>query len=180
MSHTLSRMKLGEVFRIMDRAGETHDGFFAGRYKVPDCPGWTYYNFLCWVASPKYVGKTFMRTHQDISWQTSDFFRYKEDIIQSLASVKKESLGIFRFPLTRESAGGLSAEKPWLGLASYQIFIADTSTQEDIDALFQIIKLEEDLPVNNLQRPLLPKRKEQHTNESYTERSEDRRRLSYY
>lgn len=160
MSHVLNRMKLGEVFRIIDRAGETHDGFFAGRYKVPDCPGWTYYNFLCWVDSPMKPNKTFMRIHQDISWQTSDFFHYKEDIIQSLVSIKKESLGIFRFPLMWQFPAGLSVEKPWLALSSYQIFIADTSTQEDIDALFKIIKLEEDLYVENLKRPLLPKRKE--------------------
>ena len=172
MSHTLSRMKLGEVFRIMDRAGETHDGFFAGRYKVPDCPGWTYYNFLYWVDSPKNPNKTFMRIHQDISWQTSDFFRYKEDIIQSLACVKIRSFGVFHFPLLRQLAGGLSPEKPWLGLSSYQIFIADTSTQEDIDALFKIIKLEEDRSIDNLRRPLLPKRrKEEYTNDSCAKRS---------
>lgn len=176
MTHILSRMKLGEVFRIMDRAGETYDGFFAGRYKVPDSPDWTYYNFLCWVDSPKSPNKTFMRIHQDISWQTSDFFHYKEDIIQSLACVKIKSFGIFFFPLLRRLAGGLSlsVEKPWLALASYQIFIPDTFTQEDIHALFKIIKLEEDLSIDNLRRPFLPKRKEQCTNEPSTRRSEHR------
>ena len=184
MNHTLSRMQVGEVFRITDREGKTRHAFFAGKYKTPDHQDWTYYNFLYWVASPRSASETFIRSIEDIPWQTSDFFRYREDIIQSLASVKKESLGIFHFPLVRQSPGGLSAalsaQKHWFALASYQIVIADTSTQEDIDALFEIIKFEEDLPVDNLQRPLLPKRKEQHTNESYTERSEDRRRLSYH
>lgn len=160
MSHVLNRMKLGEVFRIIDRAGETHDGFFAGRHKVPYSPDWTYYNFLCWVDYPQSPNKAFMSIHQDISWQTSDFFHYKEDIIASLGLVKKMSFGFFRFPLIRQSGWLLSAEKPWLALSSYQIFIEDTSTQEDIDALFKIIKLEEGLYVENLKRPLLPKRKE--------------------
>lgn len=160
MNHILNRMQVGEVFRITDREGQTRDGFFASSYKVPDSPGWTYYNFLYWLDSPKSPNKTFMRIHQDISWQTSDFFRYKEDIIQSLAWVKKKSFGIFFFPLTRQFPAGLSVEKPWLALSSYQIFIADTSTQEDIDRLFKIIKLEEGLYVDNLKRPLLPKRKE--------------------
>lgn len=160
MNHILSRMQVGEVFRITDREGQTRDGFFAGRYKVPDSPGWTYYNFLYWLDSPKSPNKTFMSIHKDISWQTCDFFHYKEDIIESLEFVKKMSFGFFRFPLIRQSGWVLFAEKPWLGLASYQIFIADTSTQEDIDRLFKIIKLEEGLYVDNLKRPLLPKRKE--------------------
>ena len=160
MNHTLSRMQVGEVFRITDREGKTRHGFFAGKYKTPDHQDWTYYNFLYWLDSPKSPNKTFIRIHQGISWQTSDFFRYREEIIQSLACVKKESLGIFRFPLTRQFPARLSAEKPWFALSSYQIVIADTSTQEDIDALFEIIKFEEDFPVDNLQRPLLPKRKE--------------------
>ena len=180
MSHILNRMQVGEVFRITDRADHTFHGFFAGKYKRPDSPGWTYYNFLYWVAFPQSTCEFFMGSKQDISWQTSDFFRYREDIIQSLAFVKKESLGVFRFPLVRQFPAGLSAEKPWLALSSYQIAIEDTSTQEDIDRLFKIIELEEDLPVDNLQRPLLPKRKERHTNELSTERSENRRRLSYY
>ena len=180
MSHILNRMQVGEVFRITDRAGQTRHGFFAGKYKTPDHKDWTYYNFLYWVAFPQSTCEFFMGSKQDISWQTSDFFRYREDIIQSLAFVKKESLGVFRFPLVRQFPAGLSAQKPWLALASYQIVIADTSTQEDIDALFEIIKMEEDLPVDNLQRPFLPKRKEQHKNESSTERSGNRRCFSYY
>ncbi len=184
MSHTLNRMQVGEVFRITDREGKTRHAFFAGKHKTPDHQDWTYYNFLYWVSSPKSVSETSIRSIQDTPWQTSDFFRYREDIIQSLVSVKKESLGIFHFPLVRQSPGGLSAalsaQKPWFALASYQIVIADTSTQEEIDALFEIIKFEEDLPVDNLQRPLLPKRKERHINESSTERSENRRRLSHY
>lgn len=172
MSHILNRMKIGEVFRITDRADHTFHAFFAGKYKIPDSPGWTYYNFLYWVAFPQSTRKTFsMGSEQDISWQTSDFFRYREDIIQSLAFVKKKSFGVFRFPLVRQFPAALSAQKPWLALSSYQIFIEDTSTQEDIDRLFKIIELEEDLPVDNLQRPFLPKRKEQHTNEACIKRS---------
>lgn len=52
MSYTLSRMQVGEVFRITDREGKTRHGFFAGKYKTPDHQDWTYYNFLYWVASP--------------------------------------------------------------------------------------------------------------------------------
>ena len=173
MSYVLNEAKVGDIFRITDREGQAHHMFFAGKYKADGSRGWTHYNFLYWDKSYKSPNKNFIRIYQDISWQTSDFFTYKEDIIQTLASVKEMSFGFFRFPLIRKFGGVLSAEKPWLALTSYRIVIGYTP-EEDIDELFEIIKLEEDLYVKSLSNPLLPKRKEQYTNESSTRRSEHR------
>ena len=152
MNHTLSEAKIGDVFRITDAAGETRDAFFAGAHKKSDDEGFTTYNFLYWGEFSQRMYKAAHGAPKDYKWQTSDFFVYKEKIIQSFADIEESYFSLYYAPLMSYSDRDLS-KKPWLVLCGYQFETADINTY------LTITKLEAS-STKVLRQPVLPKRKE--------------------
>ena len=153
MSHPMSEAKVGDVFRIIDTAGESRDAFFAGAYKKSDAEGFTTYNFLYWGGFSQRIYKAAHGVHKDYKWQTSDFFIYKENIIQSLGDIEESHFSLYYAPLICYTDPDLS-KKPWLVLCGYQFETADINTH------LTITKLEETNSTKVLRQPVLPKRKE--------------------
>ena len=153
MNHPLSEAKVGDVFRITDAAGESRDAFFAGAHKNIVDEDITTYNFLYWGEFSQRIYKAAYGAPKDYKWQTSDFFIYKEKIIQSLAYVEESHFSLYYAPLMSYSDRELS-QKPWLVLCGYQFETAD------INRYLTITKLEEANPTQTLHQPVLPKRKE--------------------
>ena len=152
MTHVLNEAKIGDVFRITDRAGESRDAFFAGAHKNIVDEDITTYNFLYWGAFSHRIYKAAFGVSKDYKWQTSDFFHYKEKIIQSLADVEESHFSLYYAPLMCYTDRDLS-KKPWLVLCGYQFETADINTY------LTITKLEAS-STEVLRQPILPKRKE--------------------
>lgn len=152
MNHILSEAKIGDVFRIIDAAGESRDAFFAGAHKKSDAEGFTTYNFLYWGGFSQRIYKAAHGVTKDYKWQTSDFFVYKEKIIQSLADVEESHFSLYYAPLMSYTDRDLY-KKPWLVLCGYQFETADINTY------LTITKLEAS-STQVLSQPVLPKRKE--------------------
>lgn len=153
MNHPLSEANIGDVFRITDAAGESRDAFFSGAYKKSDAEDFTTYNFLYWGAFSQRIYKAAYGVSKDYKWQTSDFFAYKEKIIQSLADVEESHFSLYYAPLISYTDRELS-QKPWLVLCGYQFETSDINTH------LTITKLEETNSTKVLRQPVLPKRKE--------------------
>ena len=152
MNHTLSEANIGDVFRITDTAGESRDAFFAGAHKKSDAEDITTYNFLYWGAFSQRIYKAAYGAPEGYKWQTSDFFVYKEKIIESLADVEESYFSLYYAPLMSYTDRELS-QKPWLVLCGYQFETADINT------FLTITKLEAS-STKVLRQPVLPKRKE--------------------
>lgn len=153
MNHPLSEAKVGDVFRITDIAGESRDAFFAGAHKNIVDEDFTTYNFLYWGEFSQRIYKAAHGVTKDYKWQTSDFFVYKENIIQSLADVEESHFSLYYAPLICYTDPELS-KKPWLVLCGYQFETADINTY------LTITKLEQTNSTQVLRQPVLPKRKE--------------------
>ena len=154
MNHPLNEAKVGDVFNITDAAGESRDAFFAGAYKNNSGNEViTTYNFLYWDEFSQRIYKAVYGAPKDYKWQTSDFFAYKEKIIQSLADVEESHFSLYYAPLMCYSDRELS-QKPWIALCGY------TFETADINIYLTITKLEETNSTKVLRQPILPKRKE--------------------
>lgn len=153
MNHPLSEANIGDVFRITDSAGESRDAFFAGTHKSIVDEDITTYNFLYWGALSQNIYKAAHGVTKDYKWQTSDFFAYKENIIQSLADVEESRFSLYYAPLLCYTDRDLS-KKPWLTLCGYQF---ETT---GINTYLTITRLEEANAIQVLRQPVLPKRKE--------------------
>ena len=153
MNHPLSEAEIGDVFRITDIAGESRDAFFAGAHKNIVDEDITTYNFLYWGEFSQRVYETSYSAPKDYKWQTSDFFVYKENIIQSLADIENSYFSLYYAPLMSKSRD--LYQKPWLVLCGYQFETADINTYLTI-----ITKLEQTNSTQVLRQPVLPKRKE--------------------
>ena len=153
MNHPLSEAKIGDVFRITDIAGESRDAFFAGAHKNIVDEDITTYNFLYWGEFSQRVYETSYSAPKDYKWQTSDFFVYKEKIIQSLADVEESHFSLYYAPLMSNLIRDIY-QKPWLVLCGYQFETADINTY------LTITKLEQTNSTQVLRQPVLPKRKE--------------------
>ena len=152
MNHPLSEAKIGDVFRIIDAAGESRDAFFAGAHKNIVDEDITTYNFLYWGGFSQRIYKAAHGVTKDYKWHTSDFFVYKEKIIQSLAYVEESHFSLYYAPLMSYTDRDLY-KKPWLVLCGYQFETADINTY------LTITKLEAS-STKVLRQPVLPKRKE--------------------
>lgn len=153
MNDILSEAKIGDVFHITDAAGESRDAFFAGTYKRSGYEDSTIYNFLHWGEFSQRIYKAIHGVPKDYKWQTSDFFVYKENIIQSLADTEESHFSLYYAPLICYTDPDLY-KKPWLTLCGYQF---ETT---DVNRYLTITKLEETNATQALHQPVLPKRKE--------------------
>lgn len=154
MNYALNEAKIGDLFRITDRAGKSRDAFFTGTHKSRDAEGFTIYNFLCWDEFSQDRYERLPNASKGYKWQTSDFFTYKEDIIRASEGVLITDYSMFHSPFLWHFSSDFSIQEPWIALCGYQFETADINT------CLTIIKLEEANSTQGLRQPVLPKRKE--------------------
>lgn len=154
MNYALNEAKIGDLFHITERDGKSIDAFFAGTYKRSGYEDSTIYNFLYWGAFSQRMHKAAYGTSKNYKWQTSDFFVYREKIIESLANIEESHFSLYNAPLIAYSNQDFFIEKPWLTLCGCQF---ETT---DVNRHLTITKLKEVNTTQGLHQPVLPKRKE--------------------
>ena len=160
MNHLLNEAKIGDLFHITDREGESHDAFFVGTYKKSGDESITIYNFLYWNEFSQDRYERLPNASKGYKWQTLDFFTYKEDIIRASGRVPIMDYSIFRSPLMWYFSGDFSIKEPWIALCGYQFETSDINTLLNGNSYLDIVRLEEANATPVLRQPVLPKRKE--------------------